>query len=129
MRAQTKLPMFFIISAERSSEFSLVNELNTAALESHLRAFGASFKRVQGCYKGVTEESFLVVGSEKLAAHLRDTFNQECYLVVDENRRAFLQYPTGPGVAVGTWMEHHGARAGLEAYTVDPSTGRTYVCK
>lgn len=76
-----------------------IDEKSSYRLEhttSRLKALGYDFKVVKGSYKGVLETSILVVCDEdnKLEWVRNTAFldGQESILIVNEDRRAYLQY-------------------------------------
>jgi hypothetical protein len=84
------------------------------------------FKTLQGMYKGEKETSYLVDADfENVAVKLAEEYNQESILYVDETRDAFLLFKSGERQKLGKWQEIKNI-AGLDAYTIDISTGRVY---
>lgn len=93
----TRIPIV-ILSAELSSKFAEANAQSTEALRLALRDSDIPYREVKGIYKGTSETSFmLVLPWEKLyvADRLRDSFEQESYLLIDSNSLASLEFEGG----------------------------------
>jgi hypothetical protein len=115
---KTKIP-FVLFSAERAGFTDDVNEWRTQSCERQLRRGlpDSDFIYVDGCYKGASETSFLVLlpqGDSSYRFHevarLAARWGQESILYVDANRSAVLCYLGLNGMiarmeALGEWHE------------------------
>lgn len=87
---------FIIFSASRSESSTLENIAATRIVERILKHKGIPYKAVNGYYKGVHEVSLLVADKHvSLIKQLCQLFEQESYLLVDDNRNAELHFMTG----------------------------------
>ncbi len=114
--------MIIIMSAERSNLSSEVNQHNTNALRHSLSVLGLYFETVKGIYKGVSEDSFMVMGVQSSSMlerleGLAALFNQESILVVDQHSNAFLRFMDGGVVGIGKFGQVDSID-GLDAYTI-----------
>ena len=87
-RLETLKPALIILSACKGEDQNL-DKNNTNLLESLLDLNDVKFSRVQGCYKGICETSFLCIISSpdksRLIASFADMFDQESILVRTSN--------------------------------------------
>lgn len=100
------------------------NNEHKSYVERMIKPFG--FKKVLGSYKGILENSYMVLANEddalKEVLRLATEFNQESILIVDENRVATLQWLTSPANAtiLGRWTCIDPLEAqSLENWTLD----------
>lgn len=83
------------------------------------------FKKVQGAYKGQLEDSYLVLANEdtylNTVRKLAKLYNQESILIVNEDRKAYLEYiGTGKQVYIGQWTSIDSLTAqSLDNWTLD----------
>ena len=113
--------MFLFLSAELENNKD--NKANTKELESHLMRSGLKFDRVEGCYKGVTENSFRVELSMKdysLLSYLAfKLYQQDSVMVVDNENNANLHYGNGHRHSIGKLIQTDEATAKAEdAYSI-----------
>lgn len=124
------LPKFTVVSAYRQDQEPNVNmERHLEALE-WLRNASIPHKEVYGYYDGDGERSILIVGDgcNAVADTLANRYGQDCYLYVNQDRQAELR--GGYTASLGTWQECGKEDAMMEdGHTVDPETGKYYVCK
>lgn len=117
-------PEFIILSAELSNLTELENLRRTANLRSCLNDLKLSYKEVDGCYKGSTENSFMVIIPDEATFEVvRDlalkSFNQESILFRDYAGKARLEYQNGDTIELGSFKEVSKEQATSEdAYTV-----------
>ncbi len=122
MRARN--PKCIIMSAEYYTESEESNKERTSDLYDLIRDSGMGFKMVVGSYKGVMEQSFLVVYSNDqelaLLNNFAKSFQQESILVLDEDRNASLMYCKDRKIeALGRLREVTKEKAReLDAYTL-----------
>lgn len=125
--------MIILLSAERSNLDSEVNQHNTNSMRYSLARLGLYFESVNGVYKGVSEDSFMVFGIQSKPmfdriVNLAALFNQESILVVDSDSSARLEYlESGESVNIGTFTQVDSV-LGLDAYTVTDD-GKMYAVK
>ena len=119
---------FIIFSAESSSRTQLENQNATLAAKILLNHHRVLYKNVEGCYKGTTEQSFLVADChDTIVDLLRELFEQESYLHVDNNRNATLCYRYGGGHTIGIWQNVCKSTAlAQDSYTV--CDGHYWIC-
>jgi hypothetical protein len=114
-------PQFFLVCAN-NRENEMIRDLNY---------LGVQWKEVEGCYKGVPERSFLIVGdAEGHVLEFASKYSQESYLFVEADTRvAWLVYHAdGRRIRLGRFEECTEAEAKRQdAYTSDPSTKTFYV--
>ena len=122
---------FFVISAERDhfTEHSNINR--TEELKQLLEHREHVYKQAQGCYKGQTEASFVVITDDSAAImYLADFFGQESVLHRNKTGECALLFSGGDRqpLYLGQWNEVSCIEAcGSENYTkVD---GRYFVTK
>jgi len=101
-----------------------------------IRSYGIDhFKALIGSYKGETENSYLII-TKSLEDYRRALLcaraaYQESILFLRPDRSAFLEYiDSGSRTELGQWVEVSRDRAdALDAWTLDPATGRYYVAE
>ena len=92
---------FIIISAFTGKEDSS----NTIKLENELKENMFRFAKSEGCYKGKTEDSFVVFGlTEEEAIKLAKKYNQESILSVSSCRNTWLIYQDGKEEYLGKFI-------------------------
>ena len=86
---------FFIFSGSLASESSETNKQATDMIKKCLSGNPSIvYRNVDGCYKGSTEQSFLVDAKhEEVVMHLAKMTRQESVLFVDRKGGAHLIYP------------------------------------
>ena len=111
-----------------------MNAINTEVMLGHMQARGIKFDLVQGVYKGVKEQSFIVDSKQfdaKLKRFVFSLFKQESALYIDSDGNATLQYSISNGgnaVKLGEFTPVGEIEAKQnEAYTKIGSV--YYVCK
>jgi hypothetical protein len=119
---------FIIFSASSSSRTQLENQNATLAAKILLNHHRALYKNVEGCYKGGHEVSFLVADNHieliELLCHL---FEQESFLLVDDNRNATLRYEDLRRRNIGLWQNVCKSVAlAQDSYTV--CDGHYWIC-
>jgi len=113
-----------ILSAELSDLSNEENKSRTLTLDSWLRDLGLNFTQVQGCYKGSSEESFLVVIRESdcietLKGFAFKQFNQDSVLYQDTSGLCYLEYENGISNKIGRFEQvNPNYIKTLDAYTV-----------
>lgn len=124
-------PEFFILSASCSAFRDDDNRIRTREMEDILHLANYPYKKVQGVYKGVPEDSFLVVTEDTGGIlELANSFNQEAVLHVSPMREASLVFlGDTPPVYQGLWTEvtKHTAQY-HDNYTIDMDE-RYYICR
>lgn len=105
--------------------FSLSQLLQTKS--DKMRFNGWPNKIVIGSYKGILEHNILLIveTDDKLLAARNMTFNdgQESILIVNEDRKAYLEYADGNQVYVGLFKEVNALDIKtLENWTLDGNT-------
>ena len=101
---------FVILSAELEGNTVLGNLLATNNLESCLDDLGLQYKQVEGCYKGVSEVSFMVMTPcESTLEVVKDlglkSFGQESVLFRGYDGRCVLYYGDGGIERLGTFKQ------------------------
>lgn len=123
-------PNVIIFSVDKGDENDKHNRLYC---ESLLDAAEATYSIAEGCYKGKTEQSYVVVSPSDAVSDLINKFagrcKQESILLVDSNRHASLLYlDNGKTVGLGRLTEVTESEAKqCDAYTL--SNGRYYITK
>jgi len=120
--------------------FSVTNESNRLSAQKEMCAqgvavtlmhsLGVEFKTVSGCYKGETEQSYVVSALQApLVRQLCNAFHQESFLRVDENNLAELVYLEEDRYEViGELFEVDKYTAlKQDAYTYDQTTQQYYI--
>src|SRR5690606_29107474 len=120
-------PQFVMVSAERAGLSPEENARRTEQLEQDLREAGFEPQRARGMYRGVPEASFLVpiADATELAEVLQiglEKYGQESVLVVDEERRARLEFLDDFPMELGRFNPVESVE-GLEAFTEIPEGG------
>jgi hypothetical protein len=120
-------PMIFILSAEHAENHGRENAEATAELADLLTDCGLSFREVEGCYNGIHETAFLVVGAgaEHDVCELASQYNQGTYLRSDSDRNTVLVNPdTDEEKAIGIFRRVTPEQAKKSgAYTYEPIDG------
>lgn len=109
-----------LISAELSNLSKETNMSRTVGLEAVLSWKGYKFTKALGSYKGSQETSFVVDASEDIVNNLLEiakTASQESILVVNEDRKASLLYPSGKSEFLGE-MIHIEPSEAIDSYTL-----------
>ena len=115
---------FVIVSANTKKQSSVDAFKQSHSLKNHLTNSEISFKIVSGQYEGKTEISFLIPNiSEREALNIAIMFNQECILVVDENREAKLVFTDG---SESTYLGYFMGGESDDNFTIDD--GVKYIC-
>ena len=124
-------PEFFILSASCSDFRDEDNALRTREMEDELRFSLLLYKKVQGVYKGVPEDSFLVVVDDTAGIlELANSYNQESVLHVSPMREAALIYLSDrPPVYQGLWTEVTAHTARYEDNYTSDAEGRYYITR
>ena len=125
------LPNFTIVSAYRKELSANANMTRHLEALQFLRNASIPHKEVYGYYEGDGERSILIVGAgcNAVADTLRARYEQDCYLYVNQDRDAELR-GLERGQAIGKWQETNKEDAMMaDGFTVDPDTGKYYVCK
>jgi hypothetical protein len=117
-----------IISAELANSDRYLNQDRTNRLRSRLLEMGLAFDGVKGVYKGVTENSFMVVTSDVEAMKkLAREFSQESILSSDANRNTTIHFTKGEDVAVGRLKQvTKEETSSLDNYTIVLDNNREY---
>jgi len=125
-------PECYIISPEKSCKSRDVNSLRIDTMRAVLESDGYPFKSLEGCYKGLTEKSFLICDiSEAEALRLAIHYGQESILYLDADRSAFLIFADGSETqALGEFKSVPRALAkNHDSWTVDPANpNEIYIC-
>jgi hypothetical protein len=124
------LPNFTIVSAYRKELSANANMTRHLEALQWLRNASIAHKEVYGYYEGEGERSILIVGGgcNSVADTLANQYGQDCYLYVHQDRSAELR--GGIEQSLGTWQEVDKEDAMIaDGFTVDPDTGKYYVCK
>jgi len=117
-----QLKEFIILSAELSTLSARNNHQRTELLDSMLQELELPYKQIQGCYKGSTEESFMVIfKNEEEFEAIKDfafkSFDQESILVRDYKGEASLLYQNGKTEVLGKFKQVNDV-SNLYAYSV-----------
>lgn len=120
-RKQLRPVFIFALNTELEREHYI---LHKNGLESN------HYKQVLGSYKGVQEKSYVVDEDfENVVFKLAKEHNQESVLFLDEVRDAYLVFiKDGRQVKIGKWQAVQDVK-GLDAYTIDQTTGQAYAVK
>lgn len=120
---------FSIVSAYKSELSENVNRERHLDLVDSLKKAAIPFRQLHGVYKGGTERCVLLVGpgNQLVASAIAKEFEQECYLVSDQDRNTKLVYGNGVEEDIGTFKRIHSTE-GFNSYTVDPETGDKWAC-
>lgn len=119
----------YILSAELSTLSDNDNFTRTESLESTLKGLGVRFKRVLGSFKGRKEVAFCIVGcDESTVIDLVKAWGQECALVLDAARLAYLIDGTGVSKLIGKFkVVPEDIALRHDAWTFDNVTGQYFV--
>jgi len=123
---------FTIVSAYRKELSENVNMANHLDAVKTLTDAKIPHKEVYGYYNGDGERSILIVepACQAIATELLERYGQESYLFVDCEQQGTLVYADGSTESLGKWQSADPDDATAEeSYTVDPDTGRYYICK
>jgi hypothetical protein len=99
-----------------------------------LTSLGLQYKSVIGRYKGIDENSYMVLIEDKDDRHRLEVYlkkySQESYLYVNEDRRSPLVFLDDKStIELGRFSMVSPAEALLhDAFTLDVSTGLYYIC-
>lgn len=120
---------FSIVSAYKSELSDNVNMTRHLDLVDSLKKASIPFEEVYGVYKGGKERCVLLIGpGNDLVAHsIANEFEQECYLVSDQDRNTKLVFEGGVEEDIGVFTRIH-TTEGFNSYTVDPETGEKWAC-
>jgi len=99
-----------ILSAELSDLSNEENLKRSINLGACLEDLGLNFSKVQGCYKGVKELSFMVIIKDQAEMYaIQDfafkNFNQESILYQDANGLCHLEYQNGDSEVLGRFEQ------------------------
>lgn len=97
--------MRVFISAELSTLSSTENSIRTEKLKSILESRKMSFVKVEGYYKGVKEDSFMITTNfyvEVLSKLAFNLFNQESVMICDSLANCKLKYQDGKLESIGS---------------------------
>lgn len=121
-----QLQEFIILSAELDTTTVRSNFYRTELLEFMLQELKLPYKQIQGCYKGSTEQSFMVIVKDEAEYEvIRDfafkSFNQESILFRDLYGSASLVFQDGTKEQLGKFKQVDNVD-NLEAYSVVDGT-------
>jgi len=122
----------FIISGYQKDLPLENNQAAHAYLKAELDHHNIGYKTVAGKYKGFEEQSLVVVGAwTALLLDLADDVGQECILMLDANREAYLLYVDGDEQEhIGSWVTASKAEALAEdSWTYCPALDSYYVVR
>ena len=116
-------PRLYFFSAHTEINSKLKNREAHQELGAILEERGIPFREVEGCYLGILEPSYMVVGASHgpTVDRLARLFRQQTYLVVTENDRT--AYLVKPG---DTYHQHLGKF--VAACTLEPSEDSWTLC-
>ena len=131
-RLETLKPAIIILSACKGED-QKIDRNNTNLLEDLLNLNNVKASKVQGCYQGVCEESFLCIVSSpeqaRLIASFADIFDQDCILA-RTSKGVYLMFSNGGElVKIGDKLQNvpeHVAKR-QDAYTL--KDGKYYIVK
>lgn len=117
-----QLQEFIILSAELDTMSPRNNYQRTELLDSMLQELKFPYKQIQGCYKGSTEQSFMVIVKNEIEYEVvKDfafkSFNQESILFRDYKGEASLLYQNGKTEVLGKFKQVDDV-SNLDAYSV-----------
>ena len=120
-----------IFSVERTNLSKVENAKRTNDIKHLLSEFSTDFKLLEGWYKGTKETSFLVLEKECPSHRLIfNAYDQECYLLLDVDKEAFLVYRGGKKTSIGYFKETDKLIAQKQdSYTYDVETDKYYICQ
>lgn len=116
------LPEIIIFSVESSANDNFTNEINTAKVQELLASLGVSYKMAEGCYvyengQMESEKAFIVNAKvEPLVRRLCYQYEQECYLLSNQDRETILVYPDGSVTNIGKLQPYHAKPSGPCTY-------------
>lgn len=125
-------PRVLIFSVYQAGESQDINEYNHAELLKRLKGSEVEYKELVGSYKGVLENSILVMYTpfnERLVQMLCNQFNQECYLDSGHDRHTELVYPTKRESIGYLKQVSQSIAESLDAYTYDFSNDSYWICE
>lgn len=124
-------PITYVLSAERADADANANFAASEQLDARLEELGASYKVVDGCFKGVFETSFVVIGLKaKIILGLLQEFNQDSALRLECDRHAISITKDGSVFDLGQWVAVTEAEAkACNSYTFDPETKQYFIIK
>lgn len=131
-RLETLKPALIILSACKGEDQN-IDSNNTNLLSSLLELNNVKFSKVQGCYKGTCETSFLCIVSSPAEARLissfADMFNQESILLRTSNGIYLLFNNGDEPFKIGDNFKNVPAHVAKrqDAYTV--KDGKYYIVK
>jgi hypothetical protein len=119
-----------IFSGESNNVSAEKNAIRTKEIESALKNAYLDYKKVIGSYKGIKENSFVVLDTDKTRQVVKDlceVYNQQSFMGIDSNRQAYLVYmSSGRTEELGRFKAVSESEAlKSEAWTYDPTT-KTY---
>ena len=120
-----------LLSAELASNSASQNEALTRELGKELARRNESYKAVKGRFKGVDEDSYVVVPKNKDGLNslirLAEGYSQQCVLYRDETGKAWLCNKDGKNY-IGIFKQVPRSIALKEdAYTFDPANNGYYI--
>ena len=120
---------FSIVSVYKSELSANANMTRHLDLVDSLKKAAIPFKELYGVYNGGKERCVLLVGpgNDLVARSIANEFEQECYLVSDQDRNTKLVFEGGVEEDIGVFTRIHSAE-GFNSYTVDPETGEKWAC-
>jgi len=125
-----EIKMSFIIFSVEKGHKTLADEINNKSAIQVLESKGISFKQVIGCWRGSTEKSFLV--SDKyidFCTRLAANYGQEALLRVDKYRNGeVISISDGEVLCSGKFKQSSNIE-GYLFWTIDPDTGKSWVCE
>lgn len=97
-------------SVSRIVLFAINNPIWESVVEATLTASKVDFVKAKESYKGCLEDSYIAVVNDDakldLVRDIAKHYNQESILVVDEDRKARLEYiESGDKQSIGQWVE------------------------
>ena len=112
---------FIIFSVDRSELRQDQNKNRRLWLIDQLYHNSIKFKIIDGCYEGVTEQSYLVSDiHEGFVKEVCNITKQDCYLKVDDNKNSEVINKHGDSVSIGLFQNVAKVTAeSLQAYTKD----------
>lgn len=123
---------FFIFSAELTTNSETENRIATNLASKILDQNDITYKKIDGCYKDVTEQSFLVNAKhENVVMEIAQAANQESVLFVDSMSNATLYYMDGrKPEKLGKFSEVSRDEAiDNLGFSRDVLTNKYYICK
>ena len=131
MRQSTANTPVYILSVKQAHLTDKSNNRADQEARIYFKAHGISYKVVNGCYKGVTELSYVVNAAHAVQVReLAARYNQDSVLFLDSDRSAFLRYLDSfdHEVYIGQFKSTSAQIAlGRDAYTHDETADLYYV--